>query len=53
MVTGQVLMLALAFTGLWYAGRNTVTAIKKLDQSIAHKIHPNKFVAPKDQKDVK
>ncbi len=46
MVSGEVLLIAVAAAGLWFVGHETVKGVKKLDHSIASKFHHKKPVAP-------
>jgi hypothetical protein len=47
MVPVQVVLIAAAFGGLWYAGHKTVSGVKRLDHAVASKLHHKKAkIAP-------
>jgi hypothetical protein len=42
MVSGEAVLIAVAFAALWYAGHETVKGVKKMDHAIAAKLHRHK-----------
>lgn len=47
MIDGQVLLIAVACAGIWFAGHETIKGVKKMDHAIAAKFRHYK--KPADQ----
>lgn len=45
-MSGQMILVAVSLTGLWWAGHKTVSGVKKVDHAIAHKLRHPKAAKP-------